>query len=517
MYKLIVVGGKLRGQEFILEKGDATIGSSDECSIHLPIEGISKNHALITVSDDACYIKDLDSSNGTFVGGKSIKSQTIQDKDRITLPDTIIQVVYVEEKKKIIKKKIEIDDSEQAFYNGGDAPGDHIGRIFHLFKYKVMSVLYGVNQEWEWRVIFSLLLTLFSVTTVTLIIYPILEDSRNLLLIETAKRGAHYADEISRLNASALERERFEVLDTSFLDKEEGVSSYELFDLQGRIVRPVSKMNEYIQDPFSNQAKQWAESSPESAGNLSYNRILGQGRIGIAQKILAFDTKQQKMTPVGIIAIIFEPTTLKIEATKNSKAYLEAIVTVGLVAIFFYGFIYFLSLRPIEEMNFQIEEVLRGKRKNLESRYLMIELEPLRNTVNAVLQRMRELNNEESDEEDFEEDAGYVNSLKEFLIGSGVPAIVLNSEKSVQALNVEAEDITGIRQSASEGENILDVSREKGFSATVVELCDNSANNMGSNQQGAYELSGVSYAIHVSALIGRDNFAKAFYITFIRE
>ena len=517
MYKLIIVGGKLRGQEFVLEKGDSTIGSGEECEIHIPIEGVSTNHALITVSDDSCYIKDLGSSNGTFVNDQSIKSKTVQDKDRITIPDTIIQVVYVKEKKKIIKKKIEIDDSEQVFYDGGEAPKEHIGKLIHLFKYKIMSVLYGVNQEWEWRILFAILLTIFSVTTVTLIIYPILRDSRQLLLIETAKRGAHYADEISRLNASALEREQFSVLDTSFLDNEEGVSSYELFDLQGRIVRPVSKMNEYIQDPFSNQAKQWAESNPNTTENITYNRVLGQGRIGIAQKILAFDTKLQKRIPVGIIAIIFEPTTLKIEATKNSKAYFEAIVTVAVVAIFFYGFIYFLSLRPFEEMNFQIEEVLRGKRKTLESRYLMTELEPLRDTVNAILQRIRELSNEGGDEDDFEDDAGYVNTLKEFLPGSGVPAMILNSEKNVQALNTEAEDITGIRQSASEGENILDVSREKGFSATVVELCDNSANNMGSNQQGEYELSGINYAIHVSSLMGKDNFAKAFYITFIRE
>lgn len=517
MYKLVVVGGKLRGQEFILEEGESILGRETDCDVPLPVEGISKRHASITVAGDACYIKDLDSVNGTFVGGKLVKNKTLQDKEKITLPDTIIQVVYVKEKKKIIRKKVVLEDDEKEFYEGGVAPKDLPGKILHLFRYRAMSFIHGVNEEWEWRVLFAILLTVFSLTAVTLIIYPILRDSKRLLLAETAKRGAHYADQISRLNATALERKQFATLNTNFLDNEDGVKSYELFDLEGRIVRPLKKMNEYIQDPFSNEAKSWAEKTMDIEGKLTYNKLLSSERIGIARKILAFDSELQKMAPVGIIAIIFEPETLKLEAVKNSKAYLEAIVTICLVGIFFYGIVYFLSLRPVEEMKFQIEESLRGKRRNLESKYLMSELNPLRDTINAILQRMRELKNEETDEDSVEEDGAYVNTLKEFMVGSGVPTMVLDSEKNVQGINTEAEDITGIRQSSSEGMNLLDVSREKGFSATVLDLCENSASSEGANQQGTYELSGINFAIHISSLIGKDSFAKAFYITFIKE
>ena len=518
MYKLVVVGGKLRGQEFVLEEGESILGREADCEIPLPIGGISKQHASITVSGDSCYIKDLDSINGTFVNGQFIKNTILKDKDRIALPDTIIQIVYVIEKKKIVKKRVTSeDDAEEVFYKGGSPPKNLFGKILHLFKYKAMSALHGMNEEWEWKILTALLLSIFSLTVVALVIYPVLQKSKSILLMETAKRGSHYADEISRLNSQALERKQFSSLNTKFLDGEEGVTSYELFDLQGRIVRPLSKLNEYIQDTFSNEAKSWAEETFGREGSVTYKKLLSAGRIGIAQKILAYDPKIQKRIPVGVIAIIFEPTSLKLEAVENSKAYLEAIVTVGLVGILFYGVLYFLSLRPIDEMKFQLEEALRGRRKNLEGRYLMEELGPLREAVNALLQRVRELSNEESDEQDLEEDTSYVNSLKEFMQGSGVPTIILDSGKNLQAINPEAEDITGIRQSSSEGVNFLDVSREKGFSATVLELCENSANNDGTNQQGEYELSGVNFSVHVSALIGKDNFAKAFYITFLRE
>ena len=517
MYKLVVIGGTLRGQEFPLEKGTFVIGRDPSCDIQMPIEGISKQHASITVSDDSCYIKDLDSASGIFINGEFVRNKTLQDKDRIALPDVIIQVVYVKEKKKIIKRKIEVDDDEEKFYKGGEPPQHLPGKILHFFKYKAMSFFYGMNFEWESRILFAILLTIFSVISITLIIYPLLESSNKLLLIETAKRGANYANEISRLNAGALSAKMFSALDTNFLEIEREVKSYELFDFQGRILRPLKKINEYIQDPFSNEAKVWAERTIDNSEKTIYKKLLREGRIGIAHKILAFDPLVQKTVPVGIIAIIFEPETLKTQAIENSKAYLESLVTVALIGIFFYGIVYFLSLRPVDEMQFQIEEALRGKRKNLESDYLMSEIAPLRSSVNNLIQRVRELSSDVVDEEELEEDTSYVNSLKEFMLGSGVPTMILDSEKNIQAINTEAEDITGIRESSSEGMNLLDVSREKGFSATVLELCENSASNAGSHQQSDYELSGINFSINISSLMGKDSFAKAFYITFLRE
>jgi hypothetical protein len=61
----------------------------------------------------------------------------------------------------------------------------------------------------------------------------------------------------------------------------------------------------------------------------------------------------------------------------------------------------------------------------------------------------------------------------------------------------------------------LDCAPQKGFAATVIELCDNSANNQGSCQSAEYELSGKPSTIYVNTLLGKDGYAKAFYITAI--
>ena len=520
MYKLVVVGGKLRGEEFELHDGENTLGRSEECDIPFAVNGVSKKHMAVTVTGDAAYLQDMGSSNGTFLNGKIIKRATIKNGDKIALPDSILQVVYVEEKKIVIKKRArdeEEDEDVDFMSEAPPIPEALPAKLIWAFKYKLMPVFHGVNEEYEWRILFGILLALLSVVTITLTIFPVIQTSRRTLLLETAERGAHYAEEIARTNSRALESKNVDQLNTAFMNNIKDVRGYDLFDLEGRIVRPLVRMNSYIEDTHSIKVKEWAEKTKSE--DSIYKKRLPGGEIGIGRKIISFNMKTGTTEPVGIIAIRFSPKSLAVEAQESTKSYLEALMTSFLVAIIFFSIVYYLTIKPLEEMKYQIEEALRGKRRNLDSRFLFSEMNGLRSSVNSILQRIRELQSEEVDSEfaEMESDEGYVNTLKEFMLGAGVGVVVLDSEKAVQGLNSEAEDITGIRESSSQGMNISDVSREKGFAGTVIELCDNSANNGGTSQEGEYELQGNPYSIHVTSLLGKDNFAKAYYITFIRS
>ncbi len=519
MYKLVAVAGKLRGQEFELHDGENICGRDSGCDVHLSVQGISKKHMAVTVTDDVCYINDLGSSNGTFLNGKIIKRATAENGDKIALPDLIMQVVYVEEKKIIVKKAVtdEEDEDDDELFRPDPMPENILGKLLWAFKWKIMPVVHGVNEEYEWSHLFGILLSLFSVATITLTIIPVLRDSREILYSEIAKRGSHYAEEIARINAQALEDNRLERVDTAFLDKEDGVSSYELFDPSLRIVRPITQLNEYSRDAFSAEAKE-ALMNPKKKKSL-HARRLKDGSIGIGKKIMAFDAKIGQRKAVGIIAIKFNPESLVKEAKRSTKLYLESLVTSGIVALIFFGIVYYMTQRPLEELRLQIEEALRGKRKNLESEYLMSSLDPLRDSINSVLQRVRELSSEggEGDFVEEEDDEAYIATLKEFLRGANGGAMILNSEKNVISINMMAEDLTGIRESAAEGMSLLDVAREQGFAATVLDLCENSASNAGTNQEGEYELTGQPHQVHVASLMGKDGFAKAFYITFVKD
>jgi pSer/pThr/pTyr-binding forkhead associated (FHA) protein len=524
MYKLVVVGGKLRGQEFVLKNGENILGRDSSCDIYFAVEGVSKKHASITVADDLIYMSDLGSANGTFLNGRIVKKVTMKTGDKIGLPNSILQVVYVQEKKVVIKKKVAAQSKKEEtideILSGGRPPDNIVGKIFWIFKYKVMSFIHGINQEYEWRILLAIFTAAFALITITLTIGPVLKDSRAVLMNEIRIRGTHYADEISRTNTKALEQKALERVDTSFLDAgQDGVEAYELIDLDGRILRPISKLNEYSNDPVTVQIKGWFASPRNRNQRDAKILALEGGKIGIGKQIFVYDPKTGIQEAVGIIAIQFAPSTLTAEAAKSTRLYLESLVTSLLVGILFFGIVYYLTLRPIEELRFQIEEGLRGRRRSVESKLLFEELNPVRNAINTGLQRIRELQKDENDIDpnDIESDDSYINILLEFMNGAAGPVIILNSSKNLMKINNAGEDVCGIRESMSLGMNILDITKERGFAATLIELCDNSANNGGTSQTGHYELQGKQFAIYVNSMMGKDNFAKGFYISFVQD
>lgn len=522
MYKLVAVGGKLRGKEFVLNEGENVLGRGLEVDCPLKADGISKRHMSITVNGDTCYVQDLGSSNGTFVNGKLIKSATVKNGDKIAVPNIIFQVVYVTEKKVVVKKqvaKVDGADGESAIDFKESAPKDFFGRVKYAFKNKVMTVIYSFNEQYEWNVMLGILLFIFVCVNIAFTIGPVLHDGKELLKHEIIARGGQYAEEVARFNRAALSSGDLNRLETGFLENAaEDVASYELFDLEGRIVRPVGKLNSYISDAFSAKVRKQIQSGGSENIHRTIYEVVGDGEIGIGKAILAYDSNTGRNEPVGIITIRFKPRSWAAQAANQSGSYLEALIITCIVGVIFFGIVYYMTTRPIELMRIQVEEVLRGRRKELEIPTLFEELSPLKNTVNSVLQRLRELQSEGGDEfVELEEDAPYVRSLYEFMQGAQGPVIILNSEKLIEHINPEGEDLTGMRESSAAGTSLLDSARDQGFAATVIDLCDQSANNEGSNQSELYELTGKNFMIHVSGLVGKDNFTKAFYVTFVED
>lgn len=516
MYKLVAVGGKIRGSEFVLKEGENIIGRAAEADHVLTADGVSKRHMRITVNGQSAFIEDLGSSNGTFVNDKLTRKMTVRDGDKITLPNVIFQLVFVEEKTVVVKKKVaKAGDDDVDLDIDEVMPTSLGGKMIFFFKHKIMPVLYNFNEQYEWSALLGILLFFFIGINVSLIIFPVLRESKRLLVREIAMRGKQYADEVARTNSVSLSRRNIDKIDTNFLESAEGVQSYELFDFDGRIVRPITQISTYVKDPLSVEAWNFYKDSRNL--NNTYVQSLAQGVIGIGRAIKAYDVTTGREETVGVIAIRFAPRSLAVEAANNSSAFLESLLTSSMVAIFFYGMVYYLTIRPLSELRTQTEQVLRGRRKELESSAMFKEIAPLRNTINSLLQRLRELQSAETGEmQNNDDEAPYIRSLLEFMAGAQGPVMVLSGEKLIQGINLEAEDLIGIRQNASQGMSLLDAARDQGFAATLMDLCDKSANNDGVNQKENYEISGKDIAINVVAVMGKDKFAKGYYVTFVR-
>jgi DNA-binding NtrC family response regulator len=74
-YQLVI---NLRGRAFRhrIEPGENVVGSSPECDIRIKHPSVSRRHAVLSVDNGAVRLEDLGSSNGTRVGGRTVKADT---------------------------------------------------------------------------------------------------------------------------------------------------------------------------------------------------------------------------------------------------------------------------------------------------------------------------------------------------------------------------------------------------------------------------------------------------------
>ena len=72
---------------YILPEGTSTIGRESDNTIQIFHETISRHHATIHNLPNSCEIEDLNSTNGTFVGGLKIKKSSLRNHDEIKLGD----------------------------------------------------------------------------------------------------------------------------------------------------------------------------------------------------------------------------------------------------------------------------------------------------------------------------------------------------------------------------------------------------------------------------------------------
>jgi hypothetical protein len=75
-------------KRFALTRRSITVGRSPRCDLQIVTHFVSREHARISMVDDAAVIEDLGSRNGVFVNAVKISRQRLQQGDLITIGET---------------------------------------------------------------------------------------------------------------------------------------------------------------------------------------------------------------------------------------------------------------------------------------------------------------------------------------------------------------------------------------------------------------------------------------------
>lgn len=79
--RLEILTGPNQGKRFDVSSSGASIGRKDSNSIIIAEDTVSGEHAIISYSDGSFFIRDLGSSNGTFINGKQISNSVLTHGD----------------------------------------------------------------------------------------------------------------------------------------------------------------------------------------------------------------------------------------------------------------------------------------------------------------------------------------------------------------------------------------------------------------------------------------------------
>ena len=79
---LVVVQGRPKGAEIPIPGPIFAIGRDARCQLRPRNELVSNRHCAIVLQDASVYVRDLNSTNGTFVNGRRIEHQVeVRDGD----------------------------------------------------------------------------------------------------------------------------------------------------------------------------------------------------------------------------------------------------------------------------------------------------------------------------------------------------------------------------------------------------------------------------------------------------
>ena len=81
------------GEKIPITHWENVIGRSKSSDIKISSDSISNTHALLIKRDKGWFIKDLNSNNGTYINGKSVKKSNITDEDDIRLGEVIATII----------------------------------------------------------------------------------------------------------------------------------------------------------------------------------------------------------------------------------------------------------------------------------------------------------------------------------------------------------------------------------------------------------------------------------------
>ncbi|MFT3684141.1 MAG: FHA domain-containing protein [Phycisphaerales bacterium] len=89
---LVMVKADGSSREFSFDKPHIIVGRDEGARLRIPLPSVSRKHCELMIEDDELVVKDLGSSNGTYVNGARVKERELSPGDLLTVGGVVFVV-----------------------------------------------------------------------------------------------------------------------------------------------------------------------------------------------------------------------------------------------------------------------------------------------------------------------------------------------------------------------------------------------------------------------------------------
>ncbi|MBL7545714.1 MAG: FHA domain-containing protein [Bdellovibrionaceae bacterium] len=413
MWSLRILNGPQAGQIFNLKNGKSTLGRASQCDIKIMVQGVSKVHCEILVTQDGIKVVDNNSSNGTYVNGTRIQSSMLRLGDKFSVHNVFLDVVPTPQLKantELIRQQgvrqmpqnfipqphtslahqqasqhssLQYQQPQLSVVRDSkpqkDAAKDFKEKLEDYINKVVLPGVYKLAQLFEMKLVLAgfVMVFIFAVTLFSL--FPMVSVSKDSIRSEARKRAASLARALAETNRRGISENNFSTLSTFSIEREDGVKEALIISrMDGSVIAPTTKAGRTLDIPFLNEVQRSSRDIVKEIDATS---------IGASFPIEKYDIEKQEAVPVAFAVIIYDISILAMDDGIIVSLFMQNLIIATLFGSILFFFLYKLIEFPISSLNRQLDVALREKTDSIENTFLFPPLQSLAGNISSLLTR----------------------------------------------------------------------------------------------------------------------------------
>lgn len=535
MLLIKILTGPQAGQIVPIKEGVMTIGRSAECDVVLMSNGISKNHAQIASNGEKIIVKDLDSSNGTFVNGVQIRKKLLQAGDKLAFHDVYIEIVDPQN----------LSSARQYVHPGAMMShfpqGPHAGQPYHQMGQQfdgnaalnaqglndsmepepesneeenfeaetiqekiqeyldevVLPGVYRLPQMLEFKWVLGIFMGAFIILVTSLSTIPLLRILKSSVERESQEHALTIGKTLARINAAPLSQGLTTNISVAFALERAGVTkAFIISDVDGAIIAPPAKAGSYPNVDYVHEGRRLGR---ESVKQIDSDTVIAM----VPMEFYNPETGSRAITAYSVV--VFDMGSLAIDDGKTLSLFIQTLFIALIVGSLLFFFLYKMIHYPIANINRQLNDALKNETSQIEVDYEFDILKELGANISSALSRQNSGSDAGAGAMTFEADRFQEMNNVVQLIGFG--ALAINAaDRTVAAVNEAFEEATRIQANDLISQTVNAIS-DQALKANLEDLIGR--NEMSPDQIATdnIDFGGEDYQIALSSVQGSQSIA----------